>query len=121
MRMTKIKTVLHDPKAGQTDGLVFELEDGSRVILSLDGDCCSQSTFEKNSLDDASGLVGDELRALEHVSSAIPNVGGYGEDSTQYSAVKVTTDKQVVVLDWRNESNGYYSGTCDIIGWKGNE
>lgn len=116
--MTKIKAVRHDASAGKTDGLVFELDDGRRVVLSLDGDCCSGSYFEERSVEDAHSLVGEELRAIAHASSRLADVTSEYGDLTQYHAVKITTDKQEVVIDWRNESNGYYDGWCDVIGFE---
>lgn len=99
-----------------TELLTLTLDDGKLVHLAIDGDCCSSSYFEENSVKDAYGLVGQTLVNIEHVSSALNDKD---EESvcTKYHAIKITTDKEVVVLDWRNESNGYYDGTCEVLGF----
>lgn len=110
---------------GKCDEMIFTLKgdygakpERRQVRLVLSGDCCSQSFFEKNSIEDARGLVGLNLRAIEHVSSGIPDRKDARFDVTVYHAVKITTEDRVVVIDWRNESNGYYDGECEVIGWE---
>lgn len=109
-----VAEVRHDPKAGQTDGLVITAADGRVLVLDLDGDCCSASYFEGRALEDAQSIEGQVLRRVEHVCSALEPRADVSE-SVLYKAVQLTTDRQAVTLDWRNESNGYYSGWCTVL------
>jgi len=110
--------------------IALAAEDGRVVELKLTGDCCSGSYFEEQSIKDAQTLVGQTLFNIENAESARPYVKaayGYtdektdnwvdGTDAIHYHCLKLTTDQGVTVLDWRNESNGYYDGTCRVSGW----
>lgn len=93
-----------------------DFKSGDDVLrLQLFGECCSESYFEANSVEDLKALVGETIVKIEKVESAIPEKGGGDIDSlTRYSALKITTNKQSITVDWRNESNGYYSGWCTL-------
>lgn len=106
------------------DILTLIADDGRKVELRLTGDCCSSSYFEKRSVEDVQALVGQTLLEVESVASNISDKkvesteeNDYNGGTFQYHAVKLSTDKETIVVDWRNESNGYYDGTCTVIGW----
>jgi len=90
--------------------------DGRKISIRLDGDCCSFSTFEAHSVEEMKGLVGQRLRDVEHVQSSLTPERLVQHDHSIYRAIKFSTDDGVVVADWRNDSNGYYDGTCTITG-----
>lgn len=96
--------------------LTLIAESGDRVVLALTGDCCSGSYFEAQSVKDVQGLVGQTIVGIEAVKSAQPNKET-DDGLTQYHAIKITTNQETVVVDWRNESNGFYDGECTIYGW----
>ena len=107
------------------DILVLIADDGRKVELRLTGDCCSSSYFEKRSVEDVKGLVGQTLLEIDSVESNIANYkvesteeNDYNGGTFQYHAVKIKTDQETIVVDWRNESNGYYDGQCTVTGWK---
>ena len=85
--------------------------DGKWYRIDAYGDCCSTSWFEH--CDNVDALVGGTLVSVE-------NVGGYSSETDDgYGEIKVdmikfTTDKGYSTLEFRNESNGYYSGWCQI-------
>lgn len=97
------------------DACVVLMSGGRSLALQLSGDCCSQSYFPPESLADLRGLVGETIVSLEQVDSTRTDTGGGRNDSTDWFCLKITTDKQSVSVDWRNDSNGYYSGWLDII------
>jgi hypothetical protein len=104
--------------------LTLKAEDGRRVRLVLDGDCCSESYFENNSIADAKSIIGETLVKIQPVREGstrkrVENADalGFNQEYVVYHALKITTNKQELVLDWRNESNGYYDGTCIVVGW----
>ncbi len=83
--------------------------DGVWYSLNAYGDCCSDSWFEH--CDNA--LVFDNAKFLEY-----ENVGGDSwEDNynlIQVNMIKVKTDKGHCTIEFRNSSNGYYSGWVEV-------
>lgn len=86
----------------------------SKITVTLEGDCCSQSYFEL-------GLVGEVEAALKGARLfAIREVGSGRDDHydpdklecSRYHAIEFLTRDGVTSLDWRNDSNGYYDGTA---------
>jgi hypothetical protein len=90
--------------------LVFE--DGRKLILALDGDCCSSSYYSDPEQFDE--LIGTTIQEIEEVSGksheGLPDNDGL-DSCTLWSFLKFTTNKGHVTIDWRNDSNGYYSGS----------
>lgn len=104
-----------------TESLRLVSTDGHEVRVELKGDCCSRSFFDNYSLIDARGLMGERLVDIEDVDRAVdrtaPESDPYkdGCDVIEYHALIIRTDKQSITVDWRNDSNGYYSGTAHIF------
>jgi len=100
-----------------SDQLRIISTDGHEVRVELEGDCCSSSFFDDYSLIDARGLMGEQLKGIEDTGRAEPENDPYkgGCDVIEYHALVVRTDKQSITIDWRNDSNGYYSGTARIF------
>ena len=115
-----VKSVVYDNKR---EDVTITSEDGREVVLELEGDCCSVSYFEENSITDLKSIVGETLVDIVSVESGKENtVESYEDDSFSeeiaYHALKISTNKQELVVDWRNKSNGWYDGWCNIKGWK---
>lgn len=100
----------------ENDGtpIVLHFEDGGKLIVDLEGDCCSRSYFSPEGLADAKQLEGSKILSVEEVGEASgmhgPYDHGHQDQSTLWHFLKFTTDKGHVTLDWRNDSNGYYDG-----------
>lgn len=96
--------------------IVFTLEDKSIVKLQASGDCCSYTWIE--SLDAPKALLG-KVQAVEDI--LMPDLGNIdGEhhkdvNQVNYYGLKITTNKGVCVIDYRNDSNGYYGGSLDLV------
>lgn len=96
---------------GLGDWIKFNLKNEPPVILDAVGDCCSKSWIE--SVDAPRALVGEVL-SVEEI--AMPNLGNIETpkmadvDSVQYYGLKIVTTNGHAVLDYRNDSNGYYGG-----------
>jgi len=92
----------------------FDLEDGEEVIAKTDGDCCSHSWIEN--VEGVDALIGGTVAAVEDIE--MPDLGQpkgeYGV--VAYYGCKITTDKGHCILDYRNDSNGYYGGN---LAWPG--
>lgn len=115
--------LIFDPKqeGRRTDNTDERLEfvsvDGRSVKLDLSGDCCSGSYFEETCISEAKELVGQTITRIQHVESELPEREEPHGNVTKYHAVKISTLSGELVLDWRNESNGYYDGSCEVAGW----
>lgn len=92
--------------------VTLHFADGSSLLLEVDGDCCSQSFFVQPELFDA--LVGQRIVSIEEREGGEPKTlelfNGRSAEETLWYFLHIKTDKERHVFDWRNESNGYYSG-----------
>jgi hypothetical protein len=93
--------------------LRFVLSDGSDVVAQVDADCCSTTWIEHVSLP----VGGFPATVLEAGDIEMPDLGTPdGFECVRYYGFKAVTDKGDLVIDYRNESNGYYGG--DLV-WPG--
>ena len=93
--------------ADDRKALRFALADGEYVVAQIDGDCCSDSWVE-----------GIELPALGF-PCVVLEVNDLGlavryvlheEGVTAMYGCQIKTSSGDMVIDYRNESNGYYGG-----------
>ena len=104
------KTVVAVWLASDKKAIRFDVVGGDPVIARADGDCCSSTWIE--SLDMPEVLLGTVV-AVEDLD--MPDLGQPNEyDVIQYYGCKITTERGTCVIDYRNESNGYYGGN---ISW----
>lgn len=109
------KTIQSFELAQDGDHIVFAMKDGSRVKLETCGDCCSTTWIE--SIDAPDALIGT-VQQVEQI--AMPDLGDIdgtrhtGVDSVSYYGLKIVTEKGIAVLDYRNDSNGYYGGSLAV-------
>ena len=85
----------------------FVLEDGAEVIARTDADCCSQTWIEHISLP-CSGFPAfvTDARNIEMPDLGTPD----NAECVAYYGYEIKTNKGDLVIDYRNESNGYYGG-----------
>lgn len=84
--------------------------DGSVWSWSAEGDCCSSTWIEH--IEGVGRLVGGTVRAVEDIDLPEPTPAeNEGRDVLQKYGVRIDTDKGTAVIDYRNESNGYYGGS----------
>jgi hypothetical protein len=86
--------------------------DGETIVAKCDGDCCSSTWIESVEMP-AGGLPAKILEATE---LDLPSQQPDDYELIQLYGLKLTTDKGDFVLDYRNESNGYYGGN---LSWPG--
>lgn len=94
---------------GEKDKVVFEMADSSKHTFTVEGDCCSHSWIEH--LEMPNDLHGATLLSVEDGGVATPP----GTDESKFDCLQVyetrfRTDRGDVVLEYRNDSNGYYGG-----------
>jgi len=91
------------------DDLRLETTSGP-ILLEAIGDCCSHTWIE--SVDDPVALCGT-VTAVEEL--VMPDLGTpQGSEHRQYYGVKITTECGRAVIDFRNDSNGYYGGWLSV-------
>lgn len=88
--------------------LKFETTEGDVGAYTY-ADCCSGTWIE--SVENTVSVFPALVLSVEDLD--MPDLGESwqnGKESIAYYGCKVTTDRGVIVIDYRNESNGYYGG-----------
>lgn len=106
------KTIASMKIAADTLALLFVTAEGEELIARCDADCCSYTWIESI-----------ELPALgfPFTISAVEDLALNADQDTrdgelQFYGAKIVTDRGDMVIDYRNESNGYYGGS---MAWPG--
>ncbi len=104
------KTITAIEIAEDRQALRFLLADGE-MIVGTDADCCSYTWVEHVELP-ALGLPAlvtavEDLDMPEGAASTFHT----DPDSLQFYGCKISTDRGEIVIDYRNDSNGYYGGS----------
>ncbi len=106
------KTITAVEISEDKEALRFVLTDGE-VVVDCDAGCCSYTWVEHVELP-ALGFPATVL-AVEDVP--MPDLGNMpGCDVVAYYGCKITTDRGEILIDYRNDSNGYYGGN---LSWPG--
>jgi len=106
------KTITGLKIAKDKAALLFSTTDGDIKVL-CDADCCSFTWVEHIEMP-ALGLPATVIKAED---LEMPDLGDMPEcDVVAYYGFKITTDKGELVIDYRNDSNGYYGGN---LSWPG--
>lgn len=100
------KTIMGLKIAEDRKALLFKTDQGDAVV-KVDGECCSNSWVEHIELP----ALGFPARVLAVSDLELPQP----EQKEEYEVIavygcKIETDKGEVIIDYRNESNGYYGG-----------
>jgi len=99
------------------DKITFTLSDGTTHSFGVEGDCCSSSWIEHFEV--PKGLRGATVLSVNDVDmephdghSCEDGASGKpcGHDCLSVYHTQFRTDKGDIVLEYRNDSNGYYGG-----------
>jgi hypothetical protein len=110
------KTITGLKIADDRQALLFQTTDGDMVV-DVDADCCSYTWIEHVDLP-ALGFpalvtaVEDLDLPQEHKDSTFHK----DSDVLAFYGCKISTDRGEIVIDYRNDSNGYYGGD---LSWPG--
>lgn len=108
------KTITTFKIADDRKALLFVTAEGENLIAKADADCCSETWIESVELP-ALGTP-FTISAIEDLEL---NVGQDTRDGElAFYGAKIVTDKGDLVIDYRNESNGYYGGS---MCWPGDD
>lgn len=99
------KTIKEMKIAADMQALLFITTDGD-IQVKVGGDCCSHSWIENVELP-VNGFPAT-VTAAEEIP--MPDLGNGDAELRQYYGYKLTTDKGDIIIDYRNDSNGYYGG-----------
>lgn len=98
--------------ADDKEALLFQTTEGD-VIVGVDADCCSHTWIE--AIEFPSRGFPAVVLAVEDLD--MPDLGDMPNcEVVAYYGCKITTDSGDVVIDYRNDSNGYYGGS---LTWPG--
>lgn len=87
----------------------FDVEGGESIVAKTDGDCCSSSWIEN--VEGPEALIGSPVLAAEAIDMPQRERDEDAYEVITYYGFKIETAKGSCVLDYRNESNGYYGGS----------
>lgn len=115
----KGKSVLAVQVDGEDGPASLVLDDGVVVHFSLYAECCSESFFTDPS--QWNELLGSVIQCVEERSECERIPAGHPTKDPEcrdveslWSFLVFTTNKGYVTIDWRNDSNGYYSGEVTV-------
>jgi hypothetical protein len=95
--------------------ITFETDDGGRVEWETDADCCSRTWIEAVDLELCLGAAVTDVEEVDLPASWYEaNPGPAEEDCLKTYGVTIRTTKGTGVIDFRNESNGYYGGSLVV-------
>jgi hypothetical protein len=100
------KTITKMKIADDRQALLFITPDGA-IQAKVDGDCCSHSWVENVELP----VNGFPAIVISAEDIPMPDLGNGDAECRQYYGYKLTTDKGDIIIDYRNDSNGYYGGS----------
>lgn len=93
-----------------TASIRFDIKDEDSVVVDCYGDCCSITWIESVELP----ALGFPAIVVSVEDLEMPNLGDQpGHDVMAYYGCKIVTDRGEIVIDYRNDSNGYYGGSLD--------
>lgn len=110
------KTITGMKIAQDREAILFQTTDGDMVVR-VDADCCSYTWVEGIELP-ALGFpaIVSKVEDLELPETTAPSKFHSDPDVLAFYGCKIVTDRGDIVIDYRNDSNGYYGGS---LTWPG--
>lgn len=112
------KTLTGMKIAEDRQALLFQTTSGD-LVVRVDADCCSYTWVEGVELP-ALGFpaVVTAVEDLEMPDDAKPSTFHENPEVLAFYGCKISTDRGDIVIDYRNDSNGYYGGN---LSWPGDD
>lgn len=110
------KTLTGMKIAEDRQALLFETAEGE-LVVDVDADCCSYTWVEAVELP-ALGFPAlvTAVEELDMPEKTEPSTFHKDPECLAFYGCKISTDKGEIVIDYRNDSNGYYGGS---LSWPG--
>lgn len=84
--------------------------DSDTVVLETEGECCSHTWIEH--IENEMALAG-LVTSVEDIP--MPDLGNPDQyDVIRYYGLKIVTENGTSIIDYRNNSNGYYGGSIRV-------
>lgn len=94
------------------DVIVGDETKTKKIIYRTEGDCCSTSWFESIDGD----LFAGKVLNVEEVEMEDANLKPHPQqEEDQLYGYKLTLEGHIVDIVYRNSSNGYYGGWCELV------
>lgn len=103
--------------------MVFETDTGEKIAYETFGDCCSYSWFAHiTNLDALIGnIVNNVVEREEFTETEQKKAEAEGDyECLALYGYMLKTDKGTCDIEFRNGSNGYYGGWCELVTYKPN-
>ena len=109
------KTITNIEVAADRQALRFVLADGE-LVVNVDADCCSYSWVEHVEL--PALLFPATVVSVEDIDMPDGAASSFHSDADvlAFYGCKIATDRGEIVIDYRNDSKGYYGGS---LSWPG--
>lgn len=91
--------------------LYFRLKGGKVLGYRTEGDCCSSSWFQH--LDGIEALLDATVESIDSRCDTL-KIDEWDSRTLQYG-IGIRTDKGYATIEYRNSSNGYYGGWCELM------
>ena len=102
-----------------TEFLAFTTIEGEVISYRTWGDCCSVSWFSH--INGFSNLIGSKVLEVTQKEERVPTDAEEAEGDYEVLAIyayTIKTEKGYCDIEFRNDSNGYYGGWCDLASGK---
>lgn len=107
MQNILVGKVINEMKIADDKKAILFVTNEGEIIAKTDGDCCSSTWVEHIELP-VNGFPA-KVTAVEELD--MPDLGQPDKyDVIAYYGCKIITDKGEIIIDYRNESHGYYGG-----------
>jgi len=99
--------IIKEIKIADDRKAILFITDKENVIAKTDGDCCSSTWVEHIELP----VNGFPAKVISIEELDMPELDETDDfDVVVYYGCKIITDRGDIIIDYRNESNGYYGG-----------
>ncbi len=103
------KTITDITLSDDNERITFKTTEGD-VIADCYAECCSHTWVENLELP----ALGFPCTVLSEENLDMPDLGDMpGCEYVEYYGYKIETDKGSIIIDYRNDSNGYYGGSLE--------
>jgi len=111
-----VKIELGSMEYGENILLVFTCDDGEKIAYEAFGDCCSTSWFSH--IAGVKNLLGHEITKIIEREERPPTKPEDAEGDYEVLAIYgyvLTNWNGACYIEFRNDSNGYYGGSCEVV------
>ena len=101
---------------GDSDAIVFTVDDKEGYAMVYFADCCASCSIE-DIAGDLQDLVGSPIVRAEENSNDEPTLDKMDDydESFTWTFYRIQTAKGLVVIRWYGTSNGYYSESASFV------